>query len=120
MLESGLVKFVVGDGRKGWAEKAKDGEEGTAWDVIHVGASAKKVHPELLDQLKAPGWSVDFMSTRCDRCADKSSMFIPVNDDDEGYAQFVWKIAKDQHGKVTSDKLFGVRYVPLTDAPAKV
>jgi protein-L-isoaspartate(D-aspartate) O-methyltransferase len=57
-LESGKVKFVVGDGRKGWVEVAREGEEanGTEWDVIHVGASAKEVHPELLAQLKSPGW----------------------------------------------------------------
>ena len=59
-IESGKVKFVVGDGRKGYKEPARQGEEqlGTQWDVIHVGASAAKVHAELLDQLKAPGWYV--------------------------------------------------------------
>lgn len=59
ILDGGKVKFVLGDGRLGWREEpARVGEEqyGTAWDVIHVGASAKEVHPELLEQLKAPGW----------------------------------------------------------------
>lgn len=51
MVESGRMRFRVGDGRKGWLEDGR-GE----WDVIHVGAAAKTVHQALLDQLKAPGW----------------------------------------------------------------
>jgi protein-L-isoaspartate(D-aspartate) O-methyltransferase len=58
LLESGKVRFRFGDGRKGWVEEPREGEknEGTGWDVIHVGASAVEIHPELLEQLKAPGW----------------------------------------------------------------
>lgn len=58
LLESGQVKFRLGDGRKGLVEPPRTGEEagGQGWDVIHVGASAKEVHTELLDQLKSPGW----------------------------------------------------------------
>lgn len=62
LLETGRVKFRVGDGRKGWKEPVREGggsttsEEDTGWDVIHVGAAAKEMHPELLTQLKAPGW----------------------------------------------------------------
>ena len=57
LLESGTVRFHVGDGRKGWVEPSREGEEshGKGWDVIHVGASAKEIPQELLDQLKAPG-----------------------------------------------------------------
>lgn len=51
MVDSGRMRFRVGDGRKGWLEDGK-GE----WDVIHVGAAAKTVHEEMLEQLKAPGW----------------------------------------------------------------
>lgn len=94
LLADGRLEFVVGDGRKGW----NDGQEG--WDAIHVGASAKEVHKELIDQLKSPG-----------------CLFIPVNDDESGYGQHVWKIAKDKDGGIHREKLFGVRYVPLTDAP---
>lgn len=56
-LRSGRVRFGVGDGRKGWVEPPREGEEGggEGWDAIHVGASAKEVHPELLAQLKSPG-----------------------------------------------------------------
>ena len=48
LLESGKVRFVTGDGRKGWAE-------GGPYDAIHVGAAAKEMHQEIIDQLKAPG-----------------------------------------------------------------
>ncbi|UPK90437.1 hypothetical protein LCI18_001372 [Fusarium solani-melongenae] len=101
-LESGKVKFRLGDGRKGWVEEPREGEqdEGKGWDVIHVGASAAEIHPELLEQLKAPG-----------------CMFIPVDDDGMGYSQHVWRIEKDENGEITKKKLFGVRYVPLTNAP---
>lgn len=58
LIDSGKVKFITADGRNGSKEPARAGEEalGTQWDVIHVGASAKDVHAELLNQLKAPGW----------------------------------------------------------------
>jgi protein-L-isoaspartate(D-aspartate) O-methyltransferase len=44
-------------------------------------------------------------------------MFIPVDEDSSGIDQAVWRVEKDEHGHVTKTKLFGVRYVPLTDAP---
>jgi len=58
LLESGKVRFRLGDGRLGFKEPARIGEEkyGTAWDVIHVGACAKELHGSLIEQLKAPGW----------------------------------------------------------------
>lgn len=104
-LGSGRVRFRVGDGRKGWVEPNDGSSErqgSNTWDAIHVGASASEVHQELLDQLKAPG-----------------RMFIPVDDDPDGWGQHVWTIDKDSQGKVTKKKLFGVRYVPLTDAPRR-
>lgn len=108
-LAAGRVKFRVGDGRRGWVEP--DGEvraeeqdvvaaRGKGWDAIHVGASAVELHQALVDQLRAPG-----------------RMFIPVDDGDDGWGQHVWAIDKDDKGEVTKKKLFGVRYVPLTDAP---
>jgi len=58
-LQSGRVKFRLGDGRKGWTEPTSEaGEESQdfpGWDAIHVGASAKVIHQELLDQLRSPG-----------------------------------------------------------------
>lgn len=114
LLSSGRVRFRVGDGRKGWTEEASPGggqpgvggeaagQDG-GWDAIHVGAAAIELHQELVDQLRSPG-----------------RMFIPVGDKD-GWGQFIWTVDKDRDGKVTKKKLYGVRYVPLTDAPgAKV
>lgn len=100
LLESGKVRFRVADGRKGWKDPdAAEGED-KGWDAIHVGASAVEMHPELLEQLKSPG-----------------RMFIPVDDDGDGFSQHIWCVDKDEEGEVTRRKLFGVRYVPLTDAP---
>lgn len=99
-LETGRVKFRVGDGRKGWVEP-DEGIRGKGWDAIHVGASAVTLHQELVDQLRAPG-----------------RMFIPVDDeDDDRGGQHIWAVDKDVEGKVTKKKLFAVRYVPLTDRP---
>ncbi|CAG9939506.1 unnamed protein product [Clonostachys rosea f. rosea IK726] len=95
LVDNGVIRYRVGDGRKGWVEEGE-----SDWDVIHVGASAKEVHPELLSQLKAPG-----------------CMFIPVDDDTLGISQSVWRIEKDDQGQIKERRLFGVRYVPLTDAP---
>lgn len=59
MLERGRVRFVVGDGRKGWVDSEAEGEgmgeEERGWDAIHVGAAAVKVHEELIAQLRRPG-----------------------------------------------------------------
>ncbi|KAH8727060.1 protein-L-isoaspartate O-methyltransferase [Phaeosphaeriaceae sp. PMI808] len=90
MLESGQVKFVTGDGRKGWIE-------GAPYDAIHVGAAAAEHHKELTEQLKAPG-----------------KLFVPVA---EGHAQYIFVIEKREDGSVERKKLYGVQYVPLTDAP---
>ncbi|OAL54881.1 protein-L-isoaspartate O-methyltransferase [Pyrenochaeta sp. DS3sAY3a] len=90
MLEGGQVRFVAGDGRKGWAE-------GAPYDAIHVGAAAAEHHQELTEQLKAPG-----------------RLFVPV---EEGNAQYIFVVDKKADGSVERKKLYGVQYVPLTDAP---
>lgn len=97
LLASGRVRFRLGDGRKGWVEP---GEEEAGWDVIHVGAAAVKLHDELVQQLRSPG-----------------RMFIPVEDEEGVGGQHIWAVDKDAEGNVTKKRLFGVRYVPLTDAP---
>lgn len=114
LLDRGRVRFVVGDGRKGWSDEGAEmesgdgghdaGSGGGGWDVIHVGASAARLHEELVQQLRAPG-----------------RMFIPVNDDpdDKERGQHIWTVDKDEQGRVTKKRLFGVRYVPLTDGPKK-
>lgn len=99
-LESGRVRFVVGDGRKGWEEE-EGGGDGDGWDAIHVGAAAATMHEKLVEQLRRPG-----------------RMFIPVVDEG-GDGQSVWVVDKDVEGSVERKRLFGVRYVPLTDAPVE-
>ncbi|PBP19715.1 protein-L-isoaspartate(D-aspartate) O-methyltransferase [Diplocarpon rosae] len=96
MLREGRVKFVVGDGRKGWSQN-EAGEKG--WDAIHVGAAARELHQELVEQLRSPG-----------------RIFIPVEDPDRS-GQYIWIVDKDAKGAVTKQKTYGVRYVPLTDPP---
>jgi protein-L-isoaspartate(D-aspartate) O-methyltransferase len=90
MIDSGQVKFVKGDGRKGW-------EEGAPYDAIHVGAAAAEHHQSLVDQLKSPG-----------------RLFVPV---EEGSSQYIYVLEKKEDGSVERRKLYGVQYVPLTDAP---
>ncbi|KAI9703964.1 MAG: hypothetical protein M1820_005746 [Bogoriella megaspora] len=90
LLESGKVQFVKGDGRKGW-------KEGAPYDAIHVGAAAAEHHQELVEQLKTPG-----------------RLFVPV---EENYEQYIFVIDKKEDGSVKREKLYPVRYVPLTDAP---
>ena len=93
LLESKQVELVCGDGRKGYPAQAP-------YDAIHVGAAAKVLHDELIEQLKAPG-----------------RMFIPVEDTEGWGSQWIWVVDKDENGKVVRRKDMGVRYVPLTDAP---
>lgn len=90
LLESGAVKFVKGDGRLGLPEEAP-------YDAIHVGAAASHHHQALVDQLKAPG-----------------RLFMPV---EENGLQYIFVTDKKPDGSVQRKKLYGVRYVPLTDAP---
>jgi len=92
LLLSGRVKFVTGDGRKGYPE-------GAPYDAIHVGAAAAEHHKELTEQLKAPG-----------------RLFVPVADGRDG-DQYIFVIDKKEDGSLERKKMYGVRYVPLTDAP---
>lgn len=88
-MSSGEIQIVTGDGRQGYPA-------GGPYDAIHVGA-ASPVYPEsLVQQLKPHG-----------------IMFVPIGEGE----QEVWLIKKDQDGAVDEEKLFGVRYVPLTDPP---
>jgi len=95
MLANGSIAYFKGDGRLGW--KGRGGEEG--WDAIHVGAAANSVHEELVKQLKAPG-----------------RLFIPVVEK-ETSLQYIFVVDKKEDGLVEKKRLYGVRYVPLTDEP---
>ncbi|KAI9928078.1 hypothetical protein AWENTII_012253 [Aspergillus wentii] len=103
-LETGIAKFISGDGRLGWKEEAP-------YDAIHVGAAAEKLHPILVEQLRAPG-----------------RMFIPVESETNGDAleslglsggQYIWVVDKMGDGSIRKEKVFQVSYVPLTDAPPR-
>jgi len=93
-LDTGLVRIITADGRLGCPEFAP-------YDAIHVGAAAVELHDALIGQLNSPG-----------------RMFIPVEDGDRDGGQWIHVIDKDANGAITDRKLFGVRYVPLTDVPA--
>ncbi|KAJ5288468.1 Protein-L-isoaspartate(D-aspartate) O-methyltransferase [Penicillium angulare] len=96
---SGQVKLITADGRLGWKENAP-------YDAIHVGAAAEKLHPVLIEQLRAPG-----------------RLFIPVESESNGSTleagggQYIWVVDKRADGSVHKEKVFQVSYVPLTDAP---
>lgn len=94
LLQSGSIQYIKADGRKGWAQEAP-------YDAIHVGAAAAGHQQALIDQLKSPG-----------------RLFIPVEEQDS--VQNIWVVDKDENGKVTRKKEYGVRYVPLTDAPEEM
>ena len=104
LLDSGKVQFITADGRLGW-------KKGAPYDAIHVGAAAEKLHPTLVEQLRAPG-----------------RMFIPVEAEEKGSSlsrvgfgggQYVWIVDKKADGSVHKEKILQVSYVPLTDAPSK-
>ena len=95
-LDNGKVKFVKGDGRLGYAGDGIMEGQDPGYDAIHVGAAAKEAHEVLVQQLRRPG-----------------RLFIPVGEE----MQYIWIIDKREDGSVTRKKDFGVRYVPLTDAP---
>lgn len=92
LMEKGILQYVRGDGRLGWEAEAP-------YDAIHVGAAAAGHQQRLIDQLKCPG-----------------RLFIPV--EEEGL-QHVYVVDKDAEGRVTKKKEYGVRYVPLADAPVE-
>ena len=111
LLKHKSVEFVVGDGRLGWREQGAE-----EWDAIHVGAAAVEIHPVLIEQLKRPGRSVLISQFSTESVADSCRLFIPV-EDSTGLGQHIWVIDKEKDGKVKKERLYGVRYVPLTDAP---
>jgi protein-L-isoaspartate(D-aspartate) O-methyltransferase len=86
-LGYGNVEVKIGDGYKGWPEKAP-------FDGIVVTAAAPRVPQALIDQLKPGG-----------------RMVIPVGG--EGGAQYLKLLIKRADGGVDEKRVLPVRFVPL-------
>lgn len=121
VLRVGKVEIVHGDGRKG-EFCARGGKKTiciarpliviyvrrpstrTGWpnrapyNAIHVGAASP---PSVLSTLEA-------------QLARPGRLFIPVEDPNTRQ-QDIYHVDKDEQGNVTRKKMYGVRYVPLTD-----
>jgi len=89
LFESEVLSIECGDGYKGVPTAAP-------FDCIHVGAAAPYIPDALVQQLKSPG-----------------RMIIPVGP--QSGDQYLVKLDKDKDGNTTTEKLFGVRYVPLVE-----
>jgi protein-L-isoaspartate(D-aspartate) O-methyltransferase len=87
------VTVRIGDGYKGWPEKAP-------FDLILVTAGAPFIPPALIEQL-APG----------------GRMVIPVGA--EWSNQVLKLLTKDKNGKVRTEDIMGVRFVPLVPGEKK-
>ena len=94
--KDGLLAEVAGrihfERRDGWTGLPGSGP----YDAIHVGAAAEKIPDALLDQLARGG-----------------RMIIPVGGADE--AQALVQVDRDAEGALSTQTLFGVRYVELVD-----
>jgi protein-L-isoaspartate(D-aspartate) O-methyltransferase len=86
-LGYGNIEVKIGDGYKGWPEKAP-------FDGIVVTAAAPRVPQALIDQLKPGG-----------------RMVIPVGGD--GGAQYLKLLTKRADGGVDEKRVLPVRFVPL-------
>ncbi|ETN70389.1 protein-L-isoaspartate O-methyltransferase [Necator americanus] len=87
LINNGQVRFVEGDGRKGYPMDRK-------YDAIHVGAAAETIPQPLIDQL-----------------AEGGRMLIPVGK--ESGNQVFLQVDKND-GEVTQKVIEHVIYVPLT------
>ena len=90
-LGYGNVEIRIGDGYRGWPEKAP-------FDAIVVTAAAPRVPEALVEQLKPGG-----------------RMVIPVGQ--AGGAQELLLIVKTAAGKIEQKKILPVRFVPLVVPP---
>ncbi|XP_061930257.1 protein-L-isoaspartate(D-aspartate) O-methyltransferase-like isoform X2 [Apis cerana] len=91
-IQEERVKFVVGDGRLGYAADSP-------YNAIHVGAAAETLPQQLIDQLTPGG-----------------RLICPVVAI-EGFQRFqdLVQVDKNIDGTITKKKLMQVSYIPLTD-----
>ena len=87
LIEKKKIQLILGDGRLGYKRKAP-------YKCIHVGAAAREVPNEIIEQLAYGGRLV-------------MPLGIPNN-------QFIYFIDKDSKGKITFTKGLSVCYVSLT------
>jgi len=88
-LDNGTVKFIVGDGRLGYAPLAP-------YNSIHVGAAAPEIPEKLITQLAKPG-----------------RLILPVGR--PGQSQVYYQVDKSETGEVTKKPLMNVIFVPLVN-----
>lgn len=93
-IETQVLEFVTGDGRKGWPARAP-------YDAIHVGASTPLVPRALVAQLKRGG-----------------CLIAPVGAAGQGQRMVI--IRRDQRGEISMDEGLTVNYVPLTDLERQI
>ncbi len=91
MLGYDNIKFRIGNGTKGWPDKAP-------FDAIIVTAAAKKIYEEYIDQLNING-----------------KLVIPVEDSGYFGHQILKKIVKLKNGKTEEYSIGGCRFVPLIE-----
>ena len=94
---SGPLSFVIGDGRLGFAPAGP-------YDAIHVGAAAAEIPPALVAQLAPGGRMIIPVGPE----ASRSVMTMETD-------QVLLCVDKKEDGRVETQKLMGVIYVPLTD-----
>ncbi len=88
LMDSGRLQLLVRDGFSGYTEAAP-------YDCIHVGAAPEAI-PEALKQQLKPG----------------GVLLLPVGPN--GGEQHFVRVTREESGRFSERRLFGVRYVPLT------
>ena len=93
LIENKKIELILGDGRLGYKKKAP-------YKCIHVGAAAREVPNEIIDQLAYGGRLV-------------MPLGVPKN-------QYIYCIDKDLKGKITFTKGLSVCYVSLTSVKNQI
>jgi protein-L-isoaspartate(D-aspartate) O-methyltransferase len=96
LMDLGIIKLVVGDGRDGY-------EEFAPYDAIHVGAASRGIPDKLIAQLKVGG-----------------KLVVPIELEMGAQALFMIEKTGDEPDDYKKEMITGVRYVPLTDRERQV